>query len=83
MSQPNLRTVMVSRIVPKPNPDMPGRTMYPREEYTSARFHCFGYELDSDTMQPYSVAIVEMPGGQIQTVMPELIRFIDKEADHG
>lgn len=84
MSQPNLRPVMLSKTVAEPDPNRPpGYATYVQRDQGPATFHCFGYELDNDTLQPYSVAIVELPDGKVMAVLPHLIRFLDKEASHG
>lgn len=55
------------------------------EDAAEGKFHGWGVEYEEFESGPgnYSVAIVEMPDGTIQTLMPFLIRFLDSdEAKH-
>lgn len=51
------------------------------EDAAEGKFHCWGVEYEEFENGPgnYTVAIVEMPDGSIQTLMPFLIRFLDGE----
>jgi hypothetical protein len=49
------------------------------EDATEGKFHDWGVEFEEFENGPgnYTVAIVEMPDGSIQTLVPWLIRFLD------
>lgn len=51
------------------------------EDLGKAVFHQWGVEYEEFETGPgnYTVAIVELPSGEIQTHMPEHIRFLDGE----
>lgn len=52
------------------------------EDAAEGKFHGWGVEYEEFENGPgnFSVAIVEMPDGTVQTLMPFLVRFLDTEA---
>ncbi|MBX8528519.1 hypothetical protein K5D32_02530 [Pseudomonas cichorii] len=65
----------------KPIRDSLGRLMDEKQDAGAGKFHGWGVEYEEFENGPgnYTVAIVEMPDGSIQTLMPFLIRFLDGE----
>lgn len=61
--------------------DSLGRLMDEKEDAGEGKFHGWGVEYEEFENGPgnYSVAIVEMADGTIQTLMPWAIRFLDGE----
>jgi len=51
------------------------------EEKGVATFHGFGLDHIEEKVS-YSVAIVEWPNGEVESVNTELIRFLDSEVPH-
>ena len=51
------------------------------EERGEATFHEFGLDL-VEGEGSYSIAIVEWPNGEVESVNAELIRFLDSEVQH-
>jgi len=51
------------------------------EEAAEGKFHGWGVEYEELENGPcnYTVAIVEMPDGSVQTLVPFLVRFLDGE----
>ncbi|MED7670218.1 hypothetical protein GXB78_23720 [Pseudomonas moraviensis subsp. stanleyae] len=71
-----MRTVMTMKAV---HDDRGRRTGL--KDAAEGRFHGWGVEYEEFENGPgnYSVAIVEMADGKIQTLMPWAIRFLDSE----
>jgi hypothetical protein len=51
------------------------------EDAAEGKFHGWGVEYEEFENGPgnFSVAIVEMPDGTVQTLMPFLVRFLDTD----
>jgi len=66
----------------KPIRDSLGRLMDEKQEAGEGKFHGWGVEYEEFENGPgnYSVAIVEMPDGTVQTLMPSLVRFLISRA---
>lgn len=66
----------------KPIHDSLGRLMNGYDDAGEGRFHGWGVEYEEFETGPgnYSVAIIEMPDGTMQTLAPWLIRFLDIDA---
>ncbi|MFA7892959.1 hypothetical protein [Pseudomonas putida] len=77
LEEEQMRPVMTLKAVR----DSLGRLMDEKEDAGEGKFHCWGVEYEEFENGPgnYSVAIVEMADGTIQTLMPWAIRFLDGE----
>jgi hypothetical protein len=65
----------------KPIHDSIGRLLNGYEDVCEGKFHGWGVEYEEFESGPgnYSVAIIELPDGTMQTLVPWLVRFLDSD----